>query len=446
MSLAVESWGRYPKASPATIHRLNDRRARLPWSDRSLLVHGNGRSYGDVCLNDGGDLLLARGLDRFIAFDRETGVLRAEAGVLLSEVLDLCVPHGWFPAVTPGTRFVTLGGAVANDVHGKNHHRAGTFGCHVRALELLRSDGERRLCSATEAPDWFAATIGGLGLTGLITWVEIQLQRIEGPWLQASSRRFADLDRFFQMSDAADRNDEFTVAWVDCAARGGNLGRGVFMTGNFAPRSAGAGAPPRAHGRLGVPLVPPVSLVNGASLKAFNALYYRRPEQDGLSHYAPFFYPLDGVGHWNRIYGPRGFLQYQCVLPPDAAGPALRELLGRIAASRQGSFLAVLKRFGERRSPGLLSFPRPGVTIALDFPFKGGPTLRLLDELDAVTLAAGGALYPAKDARMTEAAFRQSFPGLERFLPFVDPGFSSGFWRRVTGAVPARHGYRRRPE
>ncbi|WP_295384906.1 FAD-binding oxidoreductase [uncultured Thiodictyon sp.] len=427
-----ESWGRYPQATPALVTRLTDRRAPLPPSDHPRLVYGNGRSYGDVCLNDGGEVLLARGLDRFIAFGAATGVLRAEAGVLLSEVLDLAVPRGWFLAVTPGTRFVTLGGAVANDVHGKNHHRAGTFGCHVRALELVRSDGSRRECSPTQSPDWFAATIGGLGLTGLIAWVEIQLSRIPGPWLHAESRRFSALAEFFPLSEAADRRDEFTVAWVDCAARGANLGRGILLKGSFAPVAAGRGTPPKAHGRLSVPVTPPFSLINRLTLDAFNALYYRKPEDAGLTHYAPFFYPLDGIGHWNRIYGPKGFLQYQCVLPPAVAEPALRELLARIARSGEGSFLAVLKRFGGRVSPGLLSFPRPGVTIALDFPFKGQATLRLLDTLDAVVAAAGGALYPAKDARMGPAMFRRSFPALERFMTFVDRGFSSGFWRRAT--------------
>lgn len=433
MTATFDSWGRYPRATPARTTRLTDRSAPLPAMSHPSLVYGNGRSYGDVCLNDGGELLLARGLDRFIAFDTESGVMRAEAGVLLSEVLEVCVPRGWFLPVTPGTCQVTLGGALANDVHGKNHHRAGTFGCHVRAFELVRSDGTRRLCSPSRDSDWFAATIGGLGLTGLVTWVEIQLCRIDGPWLQTASRRFTNLADFFRHSDACDATHEFTVSWIDCAARGANLGRGVFMQGNFAPREAGAGRAPRSHGRLSVPLTPPFSLINQASLRAFNALYYRKPAGACLSHYAPFFYPLDSLGHWNRIYGPRGLLQYQCVLPPATAQPALAELLDRIAHSGQGSFLAVLKRFGERRSPGLLSFPRPGATIALDFPFQGERTLRLLDTLDALVDAAGGALYPAKDARMSAEMFHRSFPAFGRFEDFIDPAFSSGFLRRIRG-------------
>ena len=432
MTQCLESWGRYPKATPARVTRLTDRHAPLPASDLPMLVFGNGRSYGDVCLNDGGHVLLGRGLDRFIAFDADTGVLRAEAGVLLSEILDLVVPRGWFLAVTPGTRFVTLGGAVANDVHGKNHHRAGTCGHHVRAFELVRSDGSRRICSPTEHPNWFAATLGGLGLTGLITWVEIQLRAIEGPWIQAESRRFSDLGDFFRLSAEADTTHEFTVAWIDCAARGARLGRGILLSGNFAPLAVGTGKLPRTHGLLNIPFTPPLSLINRLSLNAFNALYYRKPEGASLTHYAPFFYPLDGIGHWNRIYGPRGFLQYQCVLPPETAEPVMRDVLARIAASGQGSFLAVLKRFGEQPSLGMLSFPRPGVTIALDFPMLGRETLRLLDELDAVVAEAGGSLYPAKNGRMSPVLFRQSCPKLGVFIPFMDSHFSSSFWKLAT--------------
>ncbi len=434
MTQCLESWGRYPKATPAKVTRLTDRNAPLPASDLPMLVFGNGRSYGDVCLNDGGHILLGRGLDRFIAFDAEQGILRAEAGVLLSEILELIVPKGWFLPVTPGTRFVTLGGAVANDVHGKNHHRAGTFGHHVRAFELVRSDGSRRVCTPTENPDWFAATIGGIGLTGLINWVEIQLRAIEGPWIQSETRRFANLSEFFQLSEASDRAHEFTVAWVDCAASGKSLGRGILLSGDFAPASVGQGKRPKAHGLLNVPFTPPLSLINQVSLKAFNTLYARKPEGQFLTHCEPFFYPLDAIGHWNRIYGPKGFLQYQCVLPPVAAEPATRELLERIAKSGQGSFLAVLKRFGEKPSIGMLSFPRAGVTIALDFPMLGTKTLRLLDELDEVVAEAGGALYPAKDARMKLSIVRQSFPFLVQLLSMIDDRFVSGFLKRASAA------------
>lgn len=333
--------------------------------------------------------------------------------------------------MTPGTRFVTLGGAVANDVHGKNHHRAGSFGHHVRAFELVRSDGSRRVCAPTENQEWFTATVGGLGLTGLITWVEIQLRAIEGPWIQVESQRFANLSTFFELSEESDRQHEFTVAWVDCAATGNSLGRGILLSGDFALASAGVGKLPKTHGLLNVPFTPPISLINQLSLKTFNAIYYRKPEGKFLTHYEPFFYPLDAIDHWNRIYGPKGFLQYQCVLSPGIAESALSELLAITAKSGQGSFLAVLKRFGDRPSPGLLSFPRPGLTVALDFPFKGEPTLQLLTRLDAVVADAAAALYPAKDARMDRAMFRQSYPGLEQLIAFLDSRFLSAFWQRV---------------
>ncbi len=398
---------------------------------KKLIPFGNGRSYGDVCLNDGGALLLTRGLDRFIVFNPANGVLRAEAGVLLSEILALTVPQGWFLSVTPGTQFVTLGGAVANDVHGKNHHVAGSFGSHVRAFELLRSDSERLTCTPKQNIEWFQATVGGLGLTGLITWVEIQLQRIANPWIVAENRRFASLDEFLALNDDYEARYPYIVSWIDCAARGRALGRGIYMAGMHAP--PGLMKPPPAERRaLTVPFAPPISLINNLSVRGFNWLYYHLPRPArGLIPYQPFFYPLDNLLEWNRLYGRRGFFQYQCVIPPLDAREALREILARIAASGQGSMLAVLKRFGERTSGGLLSFPRPGITLALDFPNRGQKTLALLERLDEVTRQAGGAVYPAKDARMSGDSFRQYYPQWEVFSRSIDPRFSSSFWRRV---------------
>ena len=424
------SWGRYPRVVQHA-RPLTDRDAPLPASDTSWLPYGNGRSYGDSCLNDGGGVLLARGLDRFIGFDPQSGVLACEAGVLLADILALAVPQGWFLPVTPGTRYVTVGGALANDVHGKNHHRAGSFGRHLRGFELLRSDGSRRWCSAHEHADWYGASIGGLGLTGLVTRVELQLRRIANPWIAGETIRFGSLAEFDALSAESDAGYEYTVAWIDCAAA---AGRGLFMRGNHAPalpRTRPAAKP----GRLRVPFVPPVSLINGPTLHAFNALYYHRPvggrECTQITHYEPFFYPLDGIGDWNRIYGPHGFLQWQCALPPAAGLDALHAILAQIAASGSGSFLAVLKRFGELASPGWLSFPRPGYTLALDFPNRGAATFALLDRLDAVVREAAGAIYPAKDARMSGALFRAAYPRWQRFADYLDPQFSSSFWRRV---------------
>ncbi|WP_213947866.1 FAD-binding oxidoreductase [Luteibacter sp. dw_328] len=432
MDSPADSWGRYPRTT-ARVVRVTDRHQPLPPGDASYLPYGNGRSYGDSCLNDGGVLLHTRGLDRFIAFDPATGELTCEAGTLLADILDLAVPQGWFLPVTPGTRFVTVGGAIANDVHGKNHHRSGTFGHHVRAFELLRSDGSRMRCTADENADWFAATIGGLGLTGLVTHATLQLRRIAGPWMVTESHRFGELSEFFALSAGSEADYEYTVAWIDCAATGASLGRGLFSRANHAPSRPSA-RPTPATRRLSVPLTPPVSMIGPLTLRAFNQFYYHRQHgkvAHAVTHYEPFFYPLDAIGGWNRLYGPRGFLQYQCVVPPGAAMDAMATLVRIIAAAGGGSFLAVLKQFGEQLSPGMLSFPRPGTTLALDFPFRGPTTLDLLNRLDDVVAEAGGAVYPAKDARMSGTRFRQYFPQWEAFSRYIDPRFSSSFWRRV---------------
>ncbi len=426
---SITSWGRLAVTKSSRV-AMNWRHDPLPDTDDTLLPYGNGRSYGDSCLNHGGTVLDCRGLKRFIRFDPESGILRAEAGVLLADILRLIVPRGWFLPVTPGTRYVTLGGAVANDVHGKNHHRSGSFGHHVRCFELHRSTGERLICSADKNAPWFAATIGGLGLTGLISWVEIALKPIPSAFIRVTTTRFRNLSEFMALTARADH--EYTVAWVDCLARGKALGRGVFMGGDHAPRMSRNAMDMMADPALSVPCNAPGWILNKATLSAFNGLYYGRA-RDGAktTHFAPFFYPLDGIGHWNRLYGKAGFYQYQCVLPPDRAEDGLRELLGIIAASGQGSFLAVLKGFGDMDAVGMLSFPRPGVTLALDFPNRGTATTDLLDRLDQVVDAAGGALYPAKDARMSAYGFARYFPAHTEFTRFIDPRFSSDFWRRV---------------
>ncbi|MCK6232452.1 FAD-binding oxidoreductase [Stenotrophomonas indicatrix] len=435
MSRAIgQSWGRYPRVEQRIIPVLDRNGALpLPSDGGTVLAHGNGRSYGDSCLNPGATLLTSRGLDRFIDFDPATGIVSCEAGVTLADILDIALPRGWFLPVTPGTRYATVGGAIGNDVHGKNHHRAGTFCHHVRCIELLRSDGSRQQLTPADSSGLFAATAGGLGLTGFITWVELQLRRVPGPWIETESIRFDNLDEFFELSRDSAEGFEYTVAWIDCLAKGANLGRGHFLRGDHAPGDAQAATPSSAP-RRSMPLVPPVSLVNRLTLRPFNTLYYwRQPARHArqISHYQSYFYPLDGINHWNRMYGPRGFLQHQCVLPPATARDATAALLAEIARSGRGSFLAVLKEFGDRPSPGLMSFPRPGTTLALDFPNDGPDLLKMLDRLDRIVSDAGGAVYPAKDARMSGALFRQAYPAWEAFSRFIDPRFSSGFWRRV---------------
>lgn len=432
MTEAWGSWGRYPRAAPRAVHALTHRCDPLPAGELSLLPHGRGRSYGDSCQNGAGMILPMAGMNRFIGFNPATGRLQCEAGVTLREILELVAGQGWFLPVVPGTWEVTVGGAIANDVHGKNHHVAGCFGNHVRQLELLRSDGRRLLCSPRRNAELFRATVGGLGLTGVILWAELELKRIHNPFILAENIPFANVGAFFRLAASADHEFEYTVAWIDCLARGKGLGRGVFMGGNHAPPLTRASWP-RRHGGVSIPFTPPFSPVNRFTLVPFNGLYYHWPRpRQGVVHFRPFFFPLDAIGHWNRLYGPRGFLQYQCVIPRERQEEGIRELLDRIAASGQGSFLAVVKVFGDQPSPGLLSFPRPGATLALDFPFRGEETLRLLDTLDTVVAAAGGSLYPAKDARMSAARFQAFHPAWERLAALKDPRFSSTFWRRVT--------------
>jgi len=433
MTRAPQSWNRIPQVQPARLVTLDQPRLPiLKGADDSFTVFGNGRSYGDVCLTAHGTLLTTRNLDRFIHFDPQTGVLACQAGITLDEILALIVPQGWFLPVTPGTRYATLGGAIANDVHGKNHHAAGSFGHHVLRLELVRSDGTRMLCTPEHNADWLRATIGGLGLTGLIASAAIQLVRIQTPWMTVMSQRFANLDAFWQLNRQVEQAWPYVVAWIDCLAHGKQRGRGVMYAGSHAP--AQEQLPVFRERARTVPVESPVSLVNGLSLRAFNQLYYRKPTQPGgaLCHYIPYFYPLDAIGNWNRIYGRGGFYQYQCVLPPAHAEAGTSALLDAIARSGQGSFLAVLKTFGDKPAAGMLSFPRQGATLALDFPARGDKTLKLFETLDAIVMEAGGALYPAKDARMSGEMFRQGFPEWEAFGRYIDPKFTSHFRERVT--------------
>jgi FAD/FMN-containing dehydrogenase len=425
------SWGNVLR-KPHESAPLLSRHADFPVAPEqtSLLPYGNGRSYGDSCLNIGAGLIPTRALDRFISLDTASGLVTCESGILFDEMFRIIMPAGWFVPVTPGTRFVTLGGAIANDVHGKNHHAVGTIGRHVVCFELLRSDGQRLICSPTENPGLFSATIGGLGLTGIITWAQLQLRPIAGPLMNVETIRFANLDEFIHLQSQSDQDFEYTVAWVDCLGTGSQLGRGWFERANHS--SNRAELPQAQPGGLNIPFAPPVSLVNAASLRIFNTLYYHRPRtRHAERRFESYFYPLDSISNWNRLYGPHGLYQYQCVIPDAAGRDGTAALLEAIARSGQGSFLAVLKGFGSLDSPGMLSFPRPGLTLALDFPNRGTSLKRLFEELDAIVRDTGGRLYPAKDGRMPPELFRSGFPRWREFTQYIDPRLSSTFWRRV---------------
>jgi FAD/FMN-containing dehydrogenase len=427
-----ESWGRYFNFSHRTVTPLWRNDQFLFDATVNYLPFGLGRSYGDSCLNGDGVLISSNQLNHFIFFDVINGILRCEAGVSFAQILDVIVARGWFLPVTPGTKFVTMAGAIANDVHGKNHTHAGTIGCHVTQFELLKSNGSRFVCSPDNNRDLFNATIGGLGLTGFITWVELKLIPVRNAFIQEESIQCKNLDQMLDLFAESDKDYQYTVSWIDCLAKGKQLGRGVFTRGNhctntvlpktFQPR------PKRS-----VPFVFPSGCLNRLSVSAFNQLYYRKllaERKSSRIDYDRFFYPLDAIHHWNRLYGPRGFIQYQCVLVNNGC-EAMKELLQRIASSGQPSPLNVLKEFGDVKSPGMLSFPRKGLTLALDFPNRGQKTLELCNELDEVVKQAGGALYPAKDSRMSAELFAASFSQLNEFKKYIDPAFSSSFWRRV---------------
>lgn len=423
----ISNWARYPR-SRSTVIPLDSGLSELPLpaGTGSVLPFGMGRSLGDSCLNDGQTLLLTTEMCRVIAFDAASGLLEAEAGLTFDNILGLSVPAGWFLPVTPGTRYVTLGGAIANDVHGKNHHRAGTFGHHVLGFELLRSDGSRRWCSPSENCEWFGATIGGLGLTGLITRVRVQLKPIVNSWMDIETIRFGDLNGFFSLTRESQSRFEYVVAWVDTLSSRG-LGSGVFFRGSHNQDQQRSERVPPREAIFSVPPLP-FRLLSTGTIRLFNTGFFwlRRHSVRSVSKLAPFFYPLDGIGSYHNIYGPGGMLQWQALVPDAEAASAVLLAARRLG----GSFLSVMKVMGDAAPLGIMSFSGTGVTVALDFAYSSG-THRRLRVLDDIVCAAHGRLYPAKDTQMTGSTFRKSYPQWHQFEHYVDPRFSSSFFRRV---------------
>ena len=407
-------WGRLP--APGREIRSEDLE-RI--TEGAVLTRGLGRSYGDSSLPPASRPVAAASplADRLIAFDERTGVLRCEAGLSLRELNRLFLPRGWFTPVTPGTQYVTVGGMVAADVHGKNHHRDGCFGAHVRALRMRLADGRIVEETPLSGPDLFRATIGGMGLTGHLLEVEFQMHRVASSWLWCESDRIPDLDAFIEGLKEAGPKWPFTVGWIDCLSRGRHLGRGILMRGRWAEPAEAPRAPPRAKRPVTLPFVLPGWVLGPATVRAFNFLYYWKHWQRrrrGIVPYEPFFYPLDAILEWNRMYGPRGFTQYQCVLPEASGRGAARRFLELLTSRGGASFLCVIKDCGAEGA-GLLSFPKPGISIALDLAVRPG-TQALVDALNERVIAEGGRVYLAKDAFTRPEHFRAMEPRLTEWL------------------------------
>lgn len=426
---AISGWGRYPIVDTEMIHpRTMDAAQRATVLGDRAIARGNGRAYGDAAIGGRQTISMAH-LNRMRSFDARTNVVTVEGGLLLSDLIDTFLPRGLFPFVVPGTSLVTVGGAIAADVHGKNHHREGGFGEYVESIVLAAPTGEIIHASRHDHPELFRGTIGGMGLTGTILEATIRLRPVETGWIRQRTILADDLSAAFSALESSD-SVTYSVAWIDCLARGPRLGRSLIFLGEHAG-SAELGEkqlanrfPVRAT-PLSVPINAPSFVLNHWTVAAFNELYFRNGARKAASSILvpahPYFFPLDAIGDWNRIYGRRGFVQHQSVLPAKDAQGILAEMLDRIARRGGSSFLAVLKKLGA--GSGLMSFPLPGYTLALDFPMRGD-LFSFLDELDELVAAAGGRLYLAKDARQSRSTFEAGYPDLSRFREIrraIDP-------------------------
>lgn len=435
-------WGSCREHTVLNPVALSDLLGELGHSDATAIARGLGRSYGDAAINDGGDVILSRKLDCFRGFDETTAMLDCEAGVSFAQIIQEFLPRGWFLPTTPGTKFVTIGGAIAADVHGKNHHRVGSFGEFVEDFQLMLASGARIRCSRSENPDAFFATLGGMGLTGVILSARFRLVPVETASIAVRYRKTVCLEESLDAFDSGDADYEHSVAWVDCLAGGASLGRGVVMQGNHARREdlpaelAGRPFSTRPARPMGVPFVPRRSLLNRVTVQVFNELFYwTHREGPALVDVDRFFYPLDSISRWNLLYGRHGFVQYQAFFPTASSRQGLRDVLNRVVASGEASFLAVLKRCG-KPSGGLLSYLEPGHTLALDLPFRLDKTPALCRDLDAILLHHGGRIYMAKDSTTDARTFRSMYPRLPEFIRIkerLDPEgrFSSSLARRL---------------
>lgn len=421
--MKISNWGNYPiiDADVKSFRSVSELQ-RLLADVESSIPRGMGRCYGDSALWH--NIMSSLNFNRLLEFDEHEGILRCEAGVSLAEILDVFVSRGWFLPVTPGTKFVTVGGAIASDVHGKNHHKEGTFSSHLLSMDLMLPDGSTITCSRDENPIFFRSTCGGMGLTGIILRATIRLRKIETAYIVQKNIRAKNIDEIMDLFEKHE-SSTYSVAWIDCLSAGNSLGRSILMIGEHASlddikntRSAYGPLVIKEKKKYNMPFNLPAFVLNHFTVKAFNTIFYAKSprENDFIADYDSFFYPLDYIHNWNRIYGSRGFAQYQFVIPKDHASKGLKKILNKISWRNRGSFLAVLKLMGDSND-NMISFPLKGYTLALDFPIK--PDLfSFLDELDRIVLEHGGRIYLSKDAGMGERMFKESYSRSEEFITF----------------------------
>lgn len=424
MKKAVSNWGNYPTINADEVSfSMSSQLDKLLSTGSPVSVRGLGRCYGDAALS--GHVISTLKYDKIIHFDLETGIFECQPGISLAQILEIIVPKGWFLPVSPGTKYVTVGGAVASDVHGKNHHAEGSFSAHIIEMDVLTPARGKVVCSALINSDLFDATCGGMGLTGLISRVRFRLKKIQTAYISQVSVKARNLNEILDLFEEY-RSYTYSMAWIDCLKGGDAFGRSIMMAGEHAlpaevrniPVSQLLVKPKKTT--LDMPFFLPSFVLNPLSIKAFNFLYYnkqQKKEARSIIPYEPFFYPLDAISNWNRMYGKKGFVQYQFVLPLDKGRQGLTDVLAQIRKKGMGSFLAVLKLFGKQES--LISFPMEGYTLALDFPIKPG-LFEFLDELDKIVLDYGGRLYLTKDARMKADIFWKSYPRAAEFLQIVN--------------------------
>ncbi len=431
--MRISNWGNYPviEASKISFSSLKDVHDTLN-SNQSFIARGNGGCYGDASLNS--TIISTLKYDKIIDFDPNEGTITCQSGITFDVLLEFLIPRGWFLPVTPGTKFITLGGAVASDIHGKNHHIEGSFRNHILKIELLLASGEVVTCSNDLNQDLFMATCGGMGLSGLILTVKFKLKKIDSAHIKQTSIKAKNLDEVFALFDEY-KESTYSVAWIDCLQSGKNIGRSLLLIGEHATaKETGFDKPlyqNKGGLKLGIPFNFPKMVLNKWSVRIFNFLFYHKQfgtKKKSLVDFDKFFYPLDFIQNWNKMYGNKGFVQYQFVLPMATSRSGLQKILGEISKQGMCSFLAVLKLFGE--SDGLISFPMRGYTLALDFPIREG-LFEFLDELDKIVLECGGRLYLTKDARMKREVFWNSYPNAEKFKRIIEKYNPTFKWRSV---------------